>query len=101
MNERINAVTLHGKPITLVGSEVSMGEIAPDAELIDNEMKPVKLSDFRGKVVVISSVPSLDTPVCDRQTRRFNEEAAKLGDNVKLSFVPGRSHLFGDDARIV
>jgi thiol peroxidase len=82
MNERINAVTLHGKPITLVGSEVSMGEIAPDAELIDNEMKPVKLSDFRGKVVVISSVPSLDTPVCDMQTRRFNKEAANLGDAV-------------------
>jgi thiol peroxidase len=51
---------------------------------VDNELNAVKLSDYRGKVVVISSVPSLDTPVCDMQTRRFNAEATKLGDAVAI-----------------
>jgi thioredoxin-dependent peroxiredoxin len=84
MSERIEAITLHGNPLTLSGREIRMGERAPDVELIDNELKPVKLSSYRGKVVVISSVPSLDTPVCDMQTRRFNSEAGKLSDDVVI-----------------
>lgn len=87
MLERSEAVTLHGNPLTLVGKEVAMGSPAPDATLLNNELKPVKLSDYRGKVVVISSVPSLDTPVCDMQTRRFNSEAADLGDDVVILTV--------------
>jgi thiol peroxidase len=55
--------------------------------LLSNELKPVSLSDYRGKVVVISSVPSLDTPTCDMQTRRFNSEAANLGDDVVILTV--------------
>lgn len=84
MLERSEAVTLHGNPLTLMGKEVAMGSPAPDATLLNNELKPVKLSDYRDKVVVISSVPSLDTPVCDMQTRRFNSEAANLGDDVVI-----------------
>jgi thiol peroxidase len=81
---REGAVTLHGNPVTLVGRKVTVGDAAPDATLVDNDLKPVALSAFRGKVVILSSVPSLDTPVCDTETRRFNEEAAKLGDGVAV-----------------
>lgn len=84
MTERTQAITLHGNPFTLVGEEPAIGKPAPDATLVDNDLKPVKLSDYRGKVVILSSVPSLDTPVCDMQTRRFNTEAAKLGTDVAI-----------------
>lgn len=87
MTERAAAVTVGGNPLTLVGNEIQMGNQAPDALLVNTEMKPVKLSDFRGKVVVISSVSSLDTEVCDMQTRRFNSEAANLGDDVVILTV--------------
>jgi thiol peroxidase len=84
MSERKGAVTMKGNPLTLVGNEVKVGQMAPDCTLTGNDMSPVKLSEFRGKVCVISSVPSLDTPVCDLETRRFNQEAAGLGADVQI-----------------
>jgi len=75
-------VTFEGNPLTLLGNQVKVGESAPDFEVLANDLSPVKLSGFRGKVCVICSVPSLDTPVCDTQTRKFNEQAASLGDDV-------------------
>jgi thiol peroxidase len=84
MSERKGAVTMKGNPLTLVGNEVKVGQMAPDCTLTGNDLSPVKLSDFRGKVCVISSVPSLDTAVCDLETRRFNQEAAGLGDDVQI-----------------
>jgi thiol peroxidase len=87
MNEQASAVTLHGNPMTLVGDPVQVGGTAPEATLVDNEMKPVSLSSYRGKVVILATVPSLDTPVCDMETRRFNSEAAKLGDDVVILTV--------------
>jgi len=75
-------VTMKGKPVTLIGPELKVGQAVPDCELVDNDLSPVKLSSFRGKVCVIASVPSLDTSVCDKETRRFNEEAQRLGDDV-------------------
>ena len=87
MSERMDVITVHGSPLTLVGDGFTMGQPAPDATLLDNNLKPVKLSDFRGKVVVISSVGSLDTSVCDLQTRRFNSEAVSLGDDVVILTV--------------
>jgi len=84
MATRAGLVTLHGKPVTLVGDEVREGDLAPDATLLDNDLRPVRLSTFRGRVCVLSAVPSLDTPVCDRETRRFNEEAGRLGGNVAI-----------------
>jgi thiol peroxidase len=87
MKERTAAVTMRGNPLTLLGKELRIGESAPDAELLDNDLNAVKLSSFKGKVCVISSVPSLDTPVCDMETRRFNEAAGKLGDNVVVLTV--------------
>ena len=84
MDSRPNAVTLHGNPLTLLGSEIKIGQKLPDAELLNNDLKPVRLSDYKGKIVVVSVVPSLDTPVCDMQTRRFNAEAANLSQDVTI-----------------
>ena len=87
MEERNGAVTMHGNPLTLLGTELNVGDSVPDLEVLDNDLNAVKLSSFKGKVCVISAVPSLDTPVCDMETRRFNEEAAKLGDDVAILTV--------------
>ena len=76
--ERPGATTLRGNPMTLIGPELHAGDEAPDFQLVDNSLKPVTLKDTGGAVRIISVVPSLDTPVCDAQTKRFNEEAAKL-----------------------
>jgi thiol peroxidase len=84
MAERKDAVTMKGNPLTLVGDEVKVGNAAPDFVVVSNELKPVNFSSFRGKVVIISSVPSLDTPVCDMSTRRFNQEAAELGPDAVI-----------------
>lgn len=82
MKERTGLVTMQGNPLTLVGNEVKVGQPAPDAELVANDLSTVRLSSFGGKVRIITSVPSLDTPVCDVETRRFNEEAGRLGDGL-------------------
>ena len=84
MSERTGIVTMKGNPVTLVGGEVKAGEPAPDFTCVDKDLKPVGLSAYRGKVVVLSAVTSLDTAVCDTETRRFNEEAASLGDDVVI-----------------
>ena len=84
MGERSGIITMKGNPLTLVGNEVKVGDPAPDVGVLNNDLSPVKLSSYRGKVCVISSVPSLDTPICDIETRRFNEEAAKLGSDVVI-----------------
>ncbi len=75
--ERIAAITLMGNPQTLVGPEIKKGDVAPDFKMVDNSLKPVTLAETKG-VRIFSVVPSLDTPVCDAQTRRFNEEAASM-----------------------
>jgi thioredoxin-dependent peroxiredoxin len=76
--ERAGATTLSGNPMTLVGPELKAGDKAPDFTALDNGLKPVTLSDTGHKTRIFSVIPSLDTPVCDAQTKRFNEEAAKL-----------------------
>jgi thiol peroxidase len=73
-----------GNPITLSGPEIKPGGDAPDFTAVDNSLQPVKLSQAKGKVIVLSAVPSLDTPVCDTETRKFNQEAGKLGANVEV-----------------
>src|ERR1700693_649116 len=76
--ERPGATTLKGNPLTLIGPELKAGDKAPDFNLVDNGLKNVTLADTGNKVRILSVVPSLDTPVCDAQTKRFNEEAARL-----------------------
>jgi thiol peroxidase len=78
--ERSGAVTLRGNPITLIGTEIKVGDDAPDFTAVDTNLQPVRFSEVKGKVVILSSVPSLDTPVCDTETRRFNQEVSSLGD---------------------
>lgn len=84
MQERTGVVTFKEKPVTLLGPEIRVGDPAPDFTVVDTSLAPVRLGDFRGKIKVISAVPSLDTPVCDVETRRFNQEAANLGGNVAV-----------------
>ncbi|MCK4857202.1 MAG: thiol peroxidase [candidate division Zixibacteria bacterium] len=87
MSERTGLIRMKGNPLTLVGNEVRRGERAPDFEVMNEKLEPVRFSSFQGKSVVILSVPSVDTPVCDMETRRFNQEAAKLGDDVVILVI--------------
>lgn len=74
--DRANLVTFKGNPMTLTGQATQPGDTAPDFTATGLDLKPVRLSDFKGQTLIISSVPSLDTPVCSIQTRRFNQDAA-------------------------
>jgi thiol peroxidase len=84
MNERTGIVEMKGKPLTLVGNEVKVGDEAPDFVALDNNLTPIKLSSFKGKIVIISTVPSIDTQICDIETKRFNNEARNLGNDVVI-----------------
>jgi thioredoxin-dependent peroxiredoxin len=75
---RTGVTTFQGRPVTLLGPEVKVGDKAPDFTVVANDFSPVTLASSRGQVRILSVVPSLDTEVCDQQTRRFNEEAAGL-----------------------
>ncbi|MBM7692894.1 thiol peroxidase [Peribacillus deserti] len=77
------AITFKGNPVTLLGNEVKVGDKAPNFTVLANDLSEVSLEDSKGSVRLISVVPSIDTGVCDAQTRRFNEEASNLG-NVKI-----------------
>ena len=80
-------VTLKGQPLQLVGEPVAVGAEAPDFTALDNDFKPISLDDFKGKTVLISAVPSLDTKVCTLQTKRFDEELAKLPPDVVVMTI--------------
>jgi thiol peroxidase len=82
MAERTDEVTFNGNPLTLMGERLNVGDKAPNCALLTNDLAERSIEDYRGKVCLISVVPSLDTGVCDKQTRRFNEEISKLGDDV-------------------
>jgi thiol peroxidase len=84
MNERKDLVTMKGQSMALLGNEVEVGQKAPDFEVVANDLSTVRFSSFHGKICIISSVPSLNTAMCDMQTRRFNEEAIKLGEDVVI-----------------
>lgn len=80
--ERPGAVTFQGQPLTVLGDPVRVGDKAPEFTVLANDLTERHLRDYAGKVKLISVVPSLDTGICDAQTRRWNEEAARFGDNV-------------------
>lgn len=84
VQERTGVATLGGNPITLLGPEIKVGDQAPDFKVNKDLMTEVSLADYPGKVKLISVVPSVDTGTCDAQTRRFNVEADKLGDDVVI-----------------
>ena len=82
MSERKGLVTMKGNPVTLVGNEVKVGQMAPDFTVVANDLSVVSLSNFKGKKCIISAVTSLDTSICDTETKHFNQEASKLGSDV-------------------
>jgi thiol peroxidase len=84
MADTKNTITFKGNPLTLMGNPPRVGQPAPDFEVLGNDMSAVKLSALKGKTLVICSVPSLDTPVCDTEVRKFNQEATSLGDDVAV-----------------
>jgi thiol peroxidase len=84
MEERTGVITFKGNPMTLLGPALQSGGRAPDFAVVDTSLAPVSLASYAGKIKVISAVPSLDTPVCDTETRRFNQEAAALPENVAV-----------------
>lgn len=87
MKERNGVATFQGNPLTLVGPEIKVGDKAPAFTALANDLSPATLEDYAGKVLVLAAVPSLDTPVCDMEVRRFNTEAAALGEDVKILTV--------------
>ena len=73
-------VTFHQEPVTLLGTEVKVGDQAPDFTVLSNDLKEVSLQEYKGKVKLIAAVPSIDTGVCSTETKRFNEAADKIGN---------------------
>ncbi|OGR89682.1 MAG: lipid hydroperoxide peroxidase [Elusimicrobia bacterium RIFCSPLOWO2_01_FULL_59_12] len=94
--ERKGGTTFKGNPLTLIGNEVKVGQTAPDFSALAGDLSPVTLASSKGKTRLFVAVPSLDTPVCDAETRRFNEEAAKMPGvdvwviSMDLPFAQGR-----------
>jgi thiol peroxidase len=85
--ERTGLVTLRGDPVTLEGRGVRVGEVSPDFTVVAKDLADRSIADYRGKVVILSVVPSLDTGVCSTQTMRFNERAASLSDDIEIVTV--------------
>ncbi len=87
MNEKAGTVTMDGQPLTLTGNKVAVGEKAPDFEVTDSELKPIKFNEIREGITLLISVPSLDTSVCSKETRRFSKEVEKLGGGVNAVLI--------------
>ena len=85
--ERKGVVAFKGSPLTLVGDEAMAGQRAKDFNVLDHVLKEKTLGDFKGKIKLIASVPSLDTPVCDSEIKRFNDEASKLSKDLAIIFI--------------
>lgn len=84
MQERTGIITFNGSPLTLEGPDLEVGSMAPDFNVSANDLGLRTLADYKGKVLIISSVPSLDTGVCNLETRRFNAEAANLSSDIRI-----------------
>lgn len=87
MEERSGITCFKGNPVTLLGTGVQPGDKAPDFQVVDSRLATVTLGDFRGKIKIICTVPSLDTPVCATEARRFNREAAQLDSDIVILIV--------------
>ncbi|MCB0334645.1 MAG: thiol peroxidase [Bdellovibrionales bacterium] len=80
-------ITMKGNPLKVMGAPVTVGEKAPNFKLTGVDMQDLELKDFAGKKLIVCAVPSVDTPVCQTETRAFNEKASVLGDDVEVLFV--------------
>lgn len=87
MIERSGVITFKGNGLTLEGSAIEVGDLAPDFSVLTTDLTPKNLVDYDGKVILLVTVPSLDTPVCDIEARRFNQEAADLHEDIKVLTV--------------
>ena len=87
MSDRTGVVTLLGNPVTLAGSPVAVGDPAPSFTVSNGGLEPVDVLALPAKVKILVAVPSLDTPVCDLEVRRFNQEATALGDDVAVAVI--------------
>ena len=85
--ERKDAVTLKNNAVTLIGEEVKIGQKALDFKVLDNNLGERSLSEFKGKIKLVASVPSLDTPVCDTEIKRFNDEMSILSKDIVVIFI--------------
>ncbi|MFC1666382.1 thiol peroxidase [Candidatus Omnitrophota bacterium] len=85
--EKKNKVTLKGSPVTLTGNELKVGEKAPDFRALNSALEEETLGKFKNKIKLIASVPSLDTPVCDTEIKRFNDEASSLSKDIAIIFI--------------
>jgi len=85
--ERKNVVTVKGSPVTLAGEDIKTGQKAQDFKALNTALEEVRLSSFKNKIKLIASVPSLDTPVCDLEIKRFNDEASKLSKDLVIIFI--------------
>jgi thiol peroxidase len=85
--ERTNIVKIKGNPLTLLGNEIKVGQKTPDFKIVDKELKEVSSKNWSDRDRLIASVPSLDTPVCDLEIKRFNEEAVKLSKDLSIVFI--------------
>ncbi|ACV68535.1 thiol peroxidase [Desulfohalobium retbaense] len=84
MSERSGLITMKGNPLTLTGTPLTVGDTVPDVTLLNTGLEPVRLSDYKDKVLILASVPSLDTSVCSEETKRFNAEAAQLSPEINV-----------------
>ena len=102
--ERTGVITFAGNPLTLVGPELEVGDVLPDATLLDTGLNPVSLSSFGGKPLILVTVPSLDTSVCNIEARRFNTEAAALKGKVSVVVasmdLPFAQQRWADEAQV-
>lgn len=87
MEERKGIVTVKGNPVTLMGEEIKIGQKIPLFKVLDQDLKEVSSGDYNNKIKVIAAVPSLDTPVCDTEIKRFNDEAAAVSNDVIIMFI--------------
>ena len=85
--ERSDVIKLMGNPLTLIGEEIKVGDKAPDFKSAEGLGKTVDLNSFEDKIKIFNVIVSVDTPVCDVQTKKFNEEAASLSDNIEIVTV--------------
>jgi thiol peroxidase len=85
MIERQGLIRFHDKDAIVIGKDIQLGDKAPEFQATNQEWEQIRvLESTRGKVRIIAAVPSLDTEVCDRETRRFNEEASQLSENIAI-----------------
>lgn len=87
IEEHVGLITTRGKPLTLLGHRVRVGDNAPNFTVLRRDLSPFTLEDVAGKVVVVNSVPSLDTSLCATQARTFNQRAAELGEGAKVLVI--------------